>query len=484
MDNVSTHTQLDEVVRANQYGVMVYTILMNGNDPGGVNRGVLVSLSEQTGGGFFTLNNRDDLPATFARVSEELRHQYVFGITVPADGQKHKFYVIAKREGSTTRAHRVYMTANPLSAAAKPATALGPAKPSAPIALPTVPVDVPSLVDVVPALDRFERGDWAVANAPPMTPEELEALLTALRAHAPEWIAAESPAGQRRRRLAVATFALDVLYVQTDPFLWLGGGHQDANFSVIREGTSARYRARLPAAELLAWAEDVLKPDPPLPAERWWHLAAIGLLERSKGVDALDQEIDRARSRFPTEERWALAHAVSAELETWPDARDDHPFNPTPQEALPIEDRYADALQRPSIKSEAQLRLGYFELRRGRVDAALKDFTAAGAPSEAALRYWLSLFEGQALEQKADRAGALEAYRKAFTAVPYALSASLALASALADARRGPESAALMMKTLSIDQAPVDPWALYTLPDMRFWDYATSNLRAAIARTQ
>jgi tetratricopeptide (TPR) repeat protein len=482
MDNISNHTVSDEVLKANSDGVMVYAILMNGNDPNGMNRGDLGSLSRETGGGFFVMTNTDELPATFARVSEELRHQYVFGFS-PAGGVggQHKLEVTAHRPGSTTRAQRVYMTLNPL--VARPAAPLGPAPQPAtiPIPVPSVRVEAPS-VDLSATLEGFENGEWSEARAPVMTPEGLQNLLRSLQDHAPAWIATAGAADQRRRRLAVATFTLQVLYTQIDPFLWLGGGHRDARFATARDSHGARYRTLMPAAALLDWAGDILKPDPPLPAERWWHLAAIALLERSNATDALNQEIDLASSRFPTEERWTLARAISQELPTWPDARDSRPFDPSPETALPIEDRYQEAIRRPSIKAEAEVRLGYFELRRGRVDAALKAFNAAGASPDGAVKYWLGLFQGQALERKQDAAGAIEAYGRAVAAVPYAQTAAFSLAAALAGAHRGSESAALTARALSLHDSRIDPWTIYTLPDMRFWDRATIDLRAAIAR--
>jgi tetratricopeptide (TPR) repeat protein len=339
--------------------------------------------------------------------------------------------------------------------------------------------------DLPSALDRFERGDWSAPDARRMTPDELRGVLRTFREHAPEWIAADGAGHQRRRRLVVATFVLQILEAQRDPFLWLGGGAAIPTYSAPTSPAVRRapaYRSPLPAAELLAWTADFLKGDPPLAAERYWHLSVIGLLERGRAVDALNVEIDRAHSRFPSEERWVLARAISQEYTTWPESRDVVRFEPPPMVALPIEDRYRDAIQKPSVSAEAQLRLGYFELRRGRVDLAITHFGAVGTPADAMLLYWLRLFEGEASEQKGDWKTAIDAYQGAFDAVPYAQSASLALAAALAQAHRAQEAAALTEKTLAVPQPPFDPWVLYTLPDMRFWDHAQAILHAAIQR--
>jgi Ca-activated chloride channel family protein len=71
----------------------------------------LVSLTDETGGGHFTVSATQDLGAVFQRVAEELRHQYVLGFT-PAvlDGREHRLEVRAG-PGTTVRARRSYVAA-------------------------------------------------------------------------------------------------------------------------------------------------------------------------------------------------------------------------------------------------------------------------------------------------------------------------------------------------------------------------------------
>jgi tetratricopeptide (TPR) repeat protein len=323
--------------------------------------------------------------------------------------------------------------------------------------------------DLSSRLDRFERGDWSVAQGPALSPDDLQTLLRTLKTAAPGWIAADGAQQQRRRRLVVATYVLQILNTEEDPYLWLGGG------------TYGRYHQPLPAAALLEWAADFLKHDAPLLAERWWHLGAIALLERSKAVEELVLECDRARGRFPDEDRWVLARALARELPSWPQVRDGRMFSASGGSRL---FGYEDAVARVSVKGEAELRIGYFELRSGRPNAALKDFEQVGNPTDPALRYWLGLFQGQALEQVSRETDAVAAYRRAFDAAPFAQSAALALAAALAADHRAPEAAALTERTLTIRPVPFDPWAIYTLPDIRFWPRATAELRSAVTTPQ
>ena len=67
-------------------------------------------LAEETGGGYFELQESDELGATFTRVSQELHSQYVIGFTPSVrDGQTHELAVRLKRRGMTARARRSYV---------------------------------------------------------------------------------------------------------------------------------------------------------------------------------------------------------------------------------------------------------------------------------------------------------------------------------------------------------------------------------------
>ena len=62
----------------------------------------LAALAEQTGGAHFDLKRDADLPATFARVAEELRGQYLIGFKPGAlDDKLHNIEVRASPPGLT-----------------------------------------------------------------------------------------------------------------------------------------------------------------------------------------------------------------------------------------------------------------------------------------------------------------------------------------------------------------------------------------------
>ena len=69
---------------------------------------------EETGGGHFALPPGADLTATFARVADELRRQYVIGFSPAAlDGKLHRVEVRVRRPGMKVTARRTYLAGRP-----------------------------------------------------------------------------------------------------------------------------------------------------------------------------------------------------------------------------------------------------------------------------------------------------------------------------------------------------------------------------------
>lgn len=345
--------------------------------------------------------------------------------------------------------------------------------------------------DLSTRLDQFERGDWSIFEAAPPTPEELQGLVKWLRANATHWAAAAGATEEHRRRLGVATFVLQLLNTEEDPFLWFSSGYLKkpgapipATLPAWLAASQMKNDAARPAIELLQWAVAFLKDEPPLPAERWWHLGAIALLEREHATDALALESDMAHARFPSEDRYVLARAIVQEELTWPQIRDGRSLLVDPAGYVAIQDRYREASARESVKAEAELRMGFLEVRRDHPDVALAHFAQVGSPADPMLRYWLGLFAGAALEQSGHGAEAVASYRRAFKEAPYAQSAAFALAAALENAHRAPEGAELASRAMTQRPAPFDPWSIYTFPDIRFWPRLTTELRAAVTVTK
>jgi len=92
--------------RAVREGFMLYAIGMDGT---GLD-GEIMAMAEETGGGHFALPVGADLSATFARVAEELRRQYLIGFSpAAADGKLHRVDVNVGRPGMRVRARRNYL---------------------------------------------------------------------------------------------------------------------------------------------------------------------------------------------------------------------------------------------------------------------------------------------------------------------------------------------------------------------------------------
>jgi len=70
----------------------------------------LKALTEVGGGGYFELKRASDLSTTFARVADELHHQYLMAFTAPSkDGTLHRLDVKVRRSDVTVRARRGYI---------------------------------------------------------------------------------------------------------------------------------------------------------------------------------------------------------------------------------------------------------------------------------------------------------------------------------------------------------------------------------------
>ncbi len=102
--------------RALNEEVMVYAIGLESNYFNGQSRvrtkpdRGLKGLAEETGGGYFELDQTMDLAPTFTRVAQELHSQYLLGFTPEVlDGKTHKLEVRVKQLGMTARARRTYV---------------------------------------------------------------------------------------------------------------------------------------------------------------------------------------------------------------------------------------------------------------------------------------------------------------------------------------------------------------------------------------
>lgn len=309
--------------------------------------------------------------------------------------------------------------------------------------------------------DRYERGEFGAAVAEAARGEQdLRGVITQLTGRVPV-LNPNSPESQKRR-LAIAAFSLEIV-MATRSSLFHDQGSQSSGKA------------------LLEWACSLLRRSPtPLPAERLWHLAAIGVIEGAVDQLALDVHLAHAIKRFPDEPRLILTKAIDWELQTWPDDRGEGRYLglSEPPQLMPA---FRAAANRPEVRDEALLRWGFFELRRGSPKSALAHFDEMGATTDRFIDYLRHLFRGRALEKSNRLADAIEEYRLATVVVPTAQTARIALASALNANRQRPEAAALLDSALAAPGDVVaDPWFVYGAADQRFYPELMTQLRREV----
>lgn len=105
--NTSGPTSVDAVrTRAINENFMIYTVGM----PGTYLDKRAAELADETGGGHFEIGLTASLANTFAKVADELRHQYALGFTpIALDGQVHTITLRVLKPGLSARARKSYL---------------------------------------------------------------------------------------------------------------------------------------------------------------------------------------------------------------------------------------------------------------------------------------------------------------------------------------------------------------------------------------
>jgi hypothetical protein len=350
-------------------------------------------------------------------------------------------------------------------------------------------------------LDAYERGDYDGAVAAMPTVGGLEGFGRRLAQEAPRWISAAGPDAVARRRMIVATVALEAARPAMERKVWPDIDSADPV-----------------GARLIEWGCGFLREAPPHPAERWWHLASLALGQYSYdqlfliGVPenlkhALDfpgqvsfavrahgralNHLNHARGRFPDEPRIKLidvaAREVMGDVGSWSwlsrhqNDLVDGWVRGHPDLLQRLGWSYAELTSVPSIRGEAHLRAGVVEFRFGRFDAALKHLDRVEAFStEPFLVYLSRFFRAKSYERQRQVARAEMAYRSALEVVPNAGSSATALATLLFLSDRREEANALVEAALAARPQPADPWREYWAGDHRLWADHIRRVREAL----
>ena len=355
-------------------------------------------------------------------------------------------------------------------------TLLGPAERS-----PSLPIAA-ALRDVPAALDLYARGDFAAAVRALTDDGRIASFQREFRRSADAWIAS-APATNRRARLEIVSAVVVELIA--------------VSFSRGR----SEYE---PMRELVEWVCAKLRRHTPTPAERWFHLASIALIQGA-GDDTLlagrrnfsrfriapdGSHVLHAGLRFPGESRFKLAYVTYLKptqlIATWPLPTN---YLIRPRETVRLEGDndsrdIATVLHSlgllfsdPGVGFEARLRSGV--LRFMLTDpGASEDLRLALGSTDTVIIALARLMLGAV----ADRAGRLEdavaEYRWAYSAVSSSTT-SVALAAALFRTGRPDDAAEVLGAYAQLSPEP-DPWHLYGQRDYRFFDAYREQLRRAV----
>jgi len=351
---------------------------------------------------------------------------------------------------------------------------------------------------ILPAalFDSYEHGQYdSVVNSLAAV-QDAEQLATRLERGASDWVRTPEASAIPRRRLIVAAVALE-------------------GARVMR----ADWRVRRPLVEwACAWLRTMT---PPVPAERWWHLAAISLIETASDVRFLIgshregfrveygdawNHVAHAEARFPNEPRFRLAEAVAHEQAAgrlaYPIEQTPHSYGIRVIEAGPVGSVRADIdgdstplaeTLRPAVRllsalqatdavaAEAHLRLGSIELNLDQPAEAVSHFEATErSTTDPFLLYLASLLRAASLNRMGRLADAEVSYRRALTILPYAQSATTGLAMLLFLDHRRIEASALVDETLIHPHKDDDPFFEYNFGDGRLWSRYIATLRASL----
>ena len=301
---------------------------------------------------------------------------------------------------------------------------------------------------------------------------DLVVVLDALKRDGAAWIAEDGPKWTERRRMVLATFALEVAHAGLD--------YQWRNSKDLLEWTCTLLRRERASSDF----------------ERASHLAALALLEGARDREALEIHLAHMKARVPDEPRLALARAFLIEIEWWDDVMYGWMFNmpssmagapdlsPLPRRGQPVDAGALDPaaalvplLKIPATRNEAALRLGFFSWRAGRPEQALDYLRTITAPDDTGQAHLAHLFTAWAYERQQKNDQAIDALRASLEIVPGAQSASLLLAVRLHSAGRGQEARAVMDRTLAFDPPVFDPWRNYGYGDLRRWPVLVDDLR-------
>jgi tetratricopeptide (TPR) repeat protein len=315
----------------------------------------------------------------------------------------------------------------------------------------SVPRDGPNTVEG--SLDQYATGQFSQAVRLASGMRDVDAFVKEFERAAPLWIETK-PADRRRRRLAVATFALEIADARLDAWHELRG--------------------------LIEWSCQRLRQEGvPDPSEHLWQLASVALATRTGDCHwALDyctgggaetvNHLRHGAKRFKDDARFGLAEAMlvhglaerekSSSMPAYKRVASEKYQEKAMEEFGPL-----TGLQ--PISGEAELHVAQIFFVVTNYDDALEHAHLARAKSrDPVVQYLSGMISGRALEAKGNLSQATAEYRAALVAIPGAQSATIRLATLQTEAGDLEDAYALVERSFV---APVgdDPWRLFPYGD-------------------
>jgi tetratricopeptide (TPR) repeat protein len=268
---------------------------------------------------------------------------------------------------------------------------------------------------------------------------------------------------------------------------WPAAPRREAALALELAETGAfatRAATRKAAHDLMArFTRLVRHPLDPDVFERYWHFAALTLVEGAVRPDEAEPFVERALARFPGEPRFILSRAIVTD-QRWREMEPrgpagNRPGEPTPEHIELARSRYAAAAVLPDVGVEARIRLAWFLHRLGEHDEALVQLVEVGSQpiADAALRYLQALLYGHVLVSRDRRDEAAHAYRAALAVAPAAQSARVALMNTLLASGDRAGAVALAEEVEIETSTAIDPWWIYWQGQYRFFPAAMARVR-------
>lgn len=340
------------------------------------------------------------------------------------------------------------------------------------------------------AVEAYESGDWRRALDGLDPRSTAERLATDLDS----WIRAATGTHERQRALVAAAFALDAVWSATRrgaSTRWSLplGSNPGGGTSAVSSQSSQSF--------LATWAVRRIPPVGPVSAtERALFLAAIGIAEDATDWRGLLRDIlPLARKRLPDDSRVRLAAVFAQTASDVGPLRSrswslSHNFSILREEDLPPRmtkplpaaiQAFEVLLTDSSLAGEAELRIGYLELRRKDWPAAINRFDAARSKTaDPILLATADYFAGWVHEQLDQPKEAIALYRRALAIVPTMRNLATRLSALLFLYGERAEAYAVLDRALNARPEPVDLLVSLERGDGRFIDGWLSTVRGGL----